>query len=163
MINFFMFVVLSLVGCCLREIMGFRHACSLLDAEELGGGLENHAVNDLFGQMHFVKPDMAFATRLRLLHRDVKPVLLLHGIAAAFVVAGRVGLFVQFVVGGMESFAKQSAARRAADDGVRIVVGQLAAKSHAARAQTDISGGPGHGGAAREQTHDTGKRNELDE
>jgi hypothetical protein len=144
---------MSFLGCC----------CLFFDAEKFRGRFENHAVNDLFGQMHFVEPDMAFVVRLRLLHRDVEPVLLLHGIAAAFVVAGRVGLFVQFVVGGMESFAEQSAARRAANYGDGIIVSQLAAKSRAARAQTDISGGPGHGGAAREQTQGTGKRNELDE
>ena len=52
------------------------------------------------------------------------------------------------------------AARRAADDGVGIVVGQFAAEGRAARAQTDISGSPGHGGAAREQTDGTGKRDD---
>ncbi len=64
---------------------------------------------------------------------------MLHGIAAAFVVAGLIGLVVLFAVGVVESFAKQSAARRAADDGDGIVVGQFAAKSRAARAQADIS------------------------
>ena len=63
----------------------------------------------------------------------------------------------------MKSFAKQDAARRAAGDGDGIVVGQFAAEGRAARAQADISGGSGHGGAAREQTHDTGKRDELNE
>ena len=61
------------------------------DAKQLGGGLENHAVNDLFGQMHFVKPDTAFVARLGLLHGNVEPVLLFDGIAAALVVAGLIG------------------------------------------------------------------------
>jgi hypothetical protein len=68
-----------------------------------------------------------------------------------------------FAVGVMESLAKQSAARRAADDGHRIVVGQFAAESRAARAQRHISDGSGDGGAAREQTHNTGKWDELNE
>ena len=130
------------------------------DAEKLGGRLENHAVNDLFRQMHFVEPDTAIITGFGLLHGNVKPVLLFDGIAAAFVVAGLIGLVVQFVVGGVESFAEQSAARRAADNGVGIVVGQLAAEGRAARAQADISGGPGHGGAAREQTGGASQGNE---
>ena len=54
----------------------------------------------------------------------------------------------------MKPFAKQNAARRTADDGDGIVVGQFAAESRAARAQAHISGGPGHGGAAREQAHE---------
>jgi hypothetical protein len=63
----------------------------------------------------------------------------------------------------MESLAKQSAARRAAHDGDGIVVGQFTAESRAARAQAHVSGSSGHGGAAREQTNDTGKRDELDD
>ena len=111
--------------------------------------------------MHFVKPDTAFIAGLGLLHGDVKPVLLFDGIAAAFVVAGLVRLVVLFAVGVVKSFAKQNTARRAARDGEGIVVGQLAAEGRAARAQAHISGSSGHGGAAREQTHGTGKRNEL--
>jgi hypothetical protein len=63
----------------------------------------------------------------------------------------------------MKAFAQQSPARRTANDGDGIVVGEFAAESRAARAQTDISGSPGHGGAAREQAHGTGKRKELNE
>jgi len=54
-----------------------------LNAEVLGRGFENHAINDLFGQMHLVKPDAAIVTGLGLLHGNEKPVLLFHRIAAA--------------------------------------------------------------------------------
>ena len=60
----------------------------------------------------------------------------------------------------MKSFAKQSAARRAADDGHRIVVGQFAAESRAARTQRHVSDGSGDGSAARYQTNGAGKGNE---
>ena len=98
-----------------------------------------------------------------LLHGDIEPVLLFDGIAAALVIAGLVGLVVEFAVGVMKPLAQQSPARRAADDGDGIVVGELAAESRAARAQAHVSGSSGHGGAAREQTNDTGKRDELDD
>ena len=39
---------------------------------------------------------------------------------------------------------------------------RLAAESRTARTQAHISGSSGHGGAAREQAHDTGKRNESE-
>jgi hypothetical protein len=63
----------------------------------------------------------------------------------------------------VESFSEQSTARRAADNGDWIVFCQLAAEGRAARAQADISGSPGHGGAACEQADNTGKQGELDE
>jgi len=127
-------------------------AMLFFNAKKLGGRFENHAVNDLLRQMHFVEPDAAIVTGFGLLQGNVKPVLLFDGITAALVVAGLVGLVVQFAVGGVESFAKQGAARRAADNGDGIVFCQLAAEGRATRAQADIGGGSGHGGAAREQT-----------
>jgi len=133
---------------------------SLLNAKKLGGGLENHAVNHLLRQMHLIEPDAAIVTGFGLLHGDVKPVLLFDGIAAAFVVAGLIRLVIQLAVGGVESFADQSTARRAADNGDWIIFCQFAAEGRAARAQADISGSSGHGGAAREQAQDTGKWNE---
>ena len=54
-------------------------------------------------------------------------------------------------------------ARRTARDGHRIVVGQFAAESCAACPQRHIGDGSGDSGAAREQTHDTGKGNESSE
>ena len=110
---------------------------SLLNAEVLGGGFENHAVNDLFGQMHLVEPDTAFITGLGLLHGNVEPVLLFHRITAAFVAAGLVGLFVLFAVGVVESLAKGDSAHRAARDGGGIAFGKHTAESRAARAQAD--------------------------
>src|SRR5690242_11030871 len=122
----------------------------IFDAQIFGRWLENHAVNDLLRQMNFVEADMAFVTRFGLLHGDVKPVLLLHGITAAFVITGLIGLLLQFVIGVMECFTEQSAACRAADNGVGIVVGQLAAEGRAACAQADIGSSSSHGSAARE-------------
>jgi hypothetical protein len=81
----------------------------------------------------------------------------------AGILAGLVGLVVLLAVRVVQSLAKQKTARRTARDGHRIIVSQFAAESRAARAQTDISGGPGHGGAAREQAHNTGKWDELNE
>jgi hypothetical protein len=133
------------------------------DAEKLGGGFENHAVNGLLRQMHLVEPDTAFVSRLGLLHGNENPVLLFHGITTALVVAGLVGLVVHFAVGVMQPLAQLSPACRAADDGDGIVMGKLAAEGRAARAQADISGSSGHGGAAREQANGAGKRNELDQ
>ena len=46
---------------------------------------------------------------------------------------------------------------------IGIVVGQFAAESRAARPQRHISDGSGDSGAAREQAHDTGKWNELNQ
>jgi hypothetical protein len=63
----------------------------------------------------------------------------------------------------VKSFTKQDPACRTARDGHRIVVGQFAAESRAARPQPHISGSSGDSGAAREQTHDTGKRNESEQ
>ena len=144
-----------MIGCRLVAVTQL-----LFDAEKLGGGLENHAVNDLLRQMHFVKPDPAIVTGSGLLQRNVKPILLFHRITAAFVVARLIRCGVQFAVGGVESFAEQSTARCAADNGIGIVVGKLAAEGRAARAQADISGSSGHGGAAGEQTHGTSKGND---
>ena len=63
----------------------------------------------------------------------------------------------------MEGFPQKRAARRAADDGEGVVVGQFAAEGRAARAQTDISGGPGHGGAPGKQANEAGKRGKQQE
>ncbi len=135
----------------------------LFDAKQLGGGLENHAVNDLFGQMHFVEPDTAFAARLGLLHGNVEPVLLLDGVAAALVVAVLIRFVVLFAVGVVKSFTKQDTARRAARNGGGIAFGKNPAEGCAACAQRHIRDGSGDSGAAREQTHDTGKGNESGE
>jgi hypothetical protein len=155
---FFMFIFLSVV----RGLMG-RFLFLFLDTEVLGGGFENHAVNDLFGQMHLVKPDAAFITGLGLLHGDKEPVLLFDGIAAAFVVAGLVGLVVLFAVGVVKPLAKDDSARRAARDGGGIAFGKHTAEGRAARAQAHISSRSGDSGAAREQAHDTNKWDELNE
>src|SRR5579872_1564108 len=124
-ISFFMFVVLSLF--CL--LLGGGSAS--FDAEKLGGRFENHAVNGLLRQMHFIKPDPAFITGPGLLHGDVKPVLLFDRIAAAFVVAGLIRLVVLLAVGVVKPFAKQNAARRTARDGDGIAFGKNPADGRA--------------------------------
>jgi len=146
--------------------MGAGFAClvavtqSLFDAEELGGGLENHAVNHLLRQMHFVEPDPSLVARPGLLQRDIKPVLLLHRIAAPFVIARLIRGVVQFAVGVMQPFTNQHTARRTANNGIGIVVGEFTAEGRAARAERHIGGGPGGGGAAREQTGGASHGNE---
>jgi hypothetical protein len=151
-IIFFIFVIPFFGG-----LFEWQKAWLLLDAEVLGGGLKNHAVNDLFRQMHWIEPDPAIVTGFGLLHGNVKPVLLLDRVAAPFVIAGLIRLAVEFAVGGMESLAQQHAARRAADNGVGITFGEDAAQSRAARAQTDIRDGSGYSSAAGEQTNQPGK------
>jgi hypothetical protein len=136
---------------------------SLFNAEELSGGLEYDAVNGLFGEMHFVQPDAAVVTGFGLLQRNVEPVLLLDGIATTFVVTGLVRLVVERTVGVMNPFAKQGAAGRAANYGVWVVMGKLAAEGSSTRSQPNISGGTGDGSAAGEQRTDGGEQEESNE
>jgi hypothetical protein len=63
----------------------------------------------------------------------------------------------------MKSFTKQDPARRTARNGGGIAFGKNTAEGRAACAQRHISDGSGDSGAAREQTHDTGKGNESSE
>src|ERR1022692_3665398 len=139
------------MGWRFRKLLSADTVC--FDAEKLGGGLKNHAVNDLFRQMHLVEPDPACAAGPGLLHGDEKPVLLFDGIATALVVAGLEGLVVLFAVGVVKSFAQQSAGGGTAHDGHRILMGQFAAESCAACPQGHIRDRPGDGGAARDQTN----------
>src|SRR5690242_10880264 len=118
-----MFVVLSLVIGLGAEKLSAVCACSLLNAEELSRRFENHAVNDLFGQMHRVEVDPTIITGLGLLQGNEQPVLLFHRITAPLVIAGLVGLVVQFGIGVVKPLAEQGATRRATDNGVGIVMG----------------------------------------
>ncbi len=61
----------------------------------------------------------------------------------------------------MRPGARQTPAFRTANDGDGIVVEESAAESRAACPQRHISDGSGDSGAAHEQTHDTGKKDEL--
>ena len=89
----------------------------LLDAEELGGGLENHAVNGLLRQMDFMEPDMSFALAGLLLLGDVEPILLFHRVAAPLVVTGDEGFFGLGFRGIVQAFTDENTARRAGGDG----------------------------------------------
>ena len=72
-------------------------------------------------------------------------------------------VFVQLAVGEVERFAQERAARRAADDGVRIIVGQFGTESCATGTQPRIGGGSGNGSAAGEQAENSGQQTELKE
>ena len=60
----------------------------------------------------------------------------------------------------MQPFTNQHTARRTANNGIGIVVGEFTAEGRAARAERHIGGGPGGGGAAREQTGGASHGNE---
>src|SRR3989442_2660936 len=96
----------------------------LLNAKKLGRRLKRYPVNALFRQLHGVKADAADLAAL-LLHGHVKPILLLHGVALAFVVAGGVSLVGLFLRGVMESLAQDDSACRACRSRNRIALGKF--------------------------------------
>jgi len=130
---------------------------SLLDAEIFGRGFEHHPVNGLFGELDFIKANAAFVAGFGLLHLHIKPILLLHGIATAFVVTRLEGLVVEFAVGIMEGFASEHTGRCAANHGVGIIVRQLTAEGRTAGPQRQVGGGSGDGGTAGKQAGSPGK------
>src|SRR6266853_4799823 len=83
----------------------------LLDPQNFRRRLQYYAVDPLFRHRDVVKADV-LVERLSLLGFllvDHDPILLLHGIAAAFVEAFRKGFLGMVVVGVIERFAKQHA------------------------------------------------------
>ena len=108
----------------------------------------NVTLNALFGQLHGVKTDAAGMVALPL-HGNVKPILLLHGIALALVVASGVSLVGLFPGDVMESLAQDDSARRASDGSDGVAVGKFVAEICAARAKRGVVNGS-HGGAAHE-------------
>jgi hypothetical protein len=83
----------------------------LLDSQGFGGGFQNHSVNLLFGHRDIVEADglvelVAFSGFLLVDHH---PILLFHGIAPAFVEAGRVGFLRVVVIWVIECLAEQNA------------------------------------------------------
>jgi hypothetical protein len=66
-------------------LAGVLATALLLDAEVFRGWLERNSVNPLFRQLHWIYADAANLVALAL-HGDVKPILLLYGVALAFVV-----------------------------------------------------------------------------
>ena len=111
--------------------------------------MERYPVNPLLWQLHGVKADAVDLVAL-LLHRDVKPILLLHRIAFAFVVTGSVSFVGLLLRGEVESFTQDDSTRRASRGGERVAVGKLVAEIRAARAERGVADGTS-GGATREQ------------
>jgi len=58
--------------------------------------LEDYPVNPPFGQLHGIKADAADLAAL-LLHRHIKPILLLHSVALSLVVTSGVSLLGYFL------------------------------------------------------------------
>ncbi|MCI0745664.1 MAG: UbiD family decarboxylase [Verrucomicrobia subdivision 3 bacterium] len=132
---------------------------SLLDAKELCGRLERHPVNSLFRQLHGIKADAADLVAL-LLHGHVKPILLLHGVALALVVAGRVSLLGFLLCGVMERFAHNDSARCASGGDERIAVRDFVTEICTARAERHVADGT-CGGAASEQASDESEEKQF--
>jgi len=88
-----------------------------------------------------------------LLHGDVEPILLFHGVALALVVTGGISLVGLFLRGEVESFAQDYSTRRASGGGERIAVGKLVAEISAACAEHGVADGS-RGCAACEQADD---------
>ena len=91
-------------------LLGAGGACLFLNAEVFGGGFEDRAVDFLFRQADLVKADPVGAAS-DALQIDVKPVLLLDGVALALVVTGRVSLFGLLLRSVVECFADDDSAR----------------------------------------------------
>lgn len=81
---------------------------------------------------------------------------LLHGVALALVVTGRVSLLGLFLCGVMERFADDDSARRAGGGGEWIAVGEFVTEVCAARAERHVADGT-RGGVAGEQASDDGQ------
>ena len=89
-----------------------RKLISFFNAQEFCGRLKRNPINSLFRQLHGVKADVADLVALAL-HGNVKPILLLHGVALALVVTRRVSLLGLLLRGVMESFTDDDPACRA--------------------------------------------------
>src|SRR5437867_1916105 len=112
-------------------------ACLLLDAEVFGCGFERDTVNRLFGKLDFVEPDPALAISGALLC-DVKPILLLDGVASPFVVPGGVRLRGLLFRGVVERLAHDHTARGAGGGGYRISVREFVADVSPASGSTNV-------------------------
>ena len=128
---------------------------SLLNAEEFCGGLERHPVNSLLRQLHGVKADAAEMVAL-FLHRDVKPILLLHRVPLALVVTGCVSLLGLLLRGVVKALAHNNSARCAGGAGERVTVGKFVAEICPARAERHVADGA-RCGATGEQASDESK------
>src|SRR5258706_168177 len=107
--------------------LGAGPACLFFDAEIFRGRLEYDSVNALFGQLHGIEADSADLIAL-LLHRHIKPILMLHGIALAFVVASGVSLVGLLPGRVMKSLAQYNPAGGPSGSGNRIAIGKLVAE-----------------------------------
>src|SRR5439155_8881086 len=141
---------------CVSFLVGADSACLFLNAEVFGGGFEDRAVDFLFRQVNLVKADAvgAIPDALKI---DVKPVLLLHGVAAALVITGQVSFFAFLLRSVMESFAQQNSPGGSAGDRSRITVGEFVRECRAATAHGDIADRTGGGAASEEGNNREGK------
>lgn len=98
----------------------------LLNAQEFGRRLKRNPVNPLLRQLHGIQADATDLVTL-LLQRDVEPILLLHGVAFALVVASRVSLLGLFLRGIMQRLAHDDSARCACGGDERIAIGDFVA------------------------------------
>ena len=116
--------------------------------------MERYPVNPLFWQLHGVKADAADLVALAL-HGHVEPILLLHGVALALVVASGVSLLGLLLGGVVKPLAHDDAARRASSGGKRIAIGEFVAQVCAACAEGHVADGA-RSRATREQAGDEG-------
>src|SRR5687768_14153756 len=99
--------------------------------------------------MHGIKADATDLVAL-LLQRHVKPVLLLHRVALAFVVASCISLLGLFLRGVVECLADDDSARCAGGCDEGIAIGDFVAEIRSARAECDVANGT-RGGATGEE------------
>lgn len=121
--------------------------------------MERYPINPLFGQLHRIQADVADLVAM-FLHRDVKPILLLHGVALALVVACGVSLLRLLCGSVVERLADDDSARSSSSRGERVAVGKLVTKVCAACAEGDVANGAS-GGATGKQAGDQDEREEF--
>src|SRR5439155_8967266 len=146
----------------LHASCGLREAPCIalfLNTQKFRGWLERHSVNPLIRQLHRIKTYIADLIAL-LLHRDVKPVLLLDGVALALVVTGRVSLFGLLLRSVVECFADDDSARCTSGGDEWVTVRDFVTEIRAACAESRIADGA-RGCATGKQAGDKGEREQF--
>jgi hypothetical protein len=141
------------------EVAGRCFHVLLFDAEQLCRGLKHHAVNPLFRQLHGIQADVADLVAL-LLHRDVKPILLLHGVALALVIAGGVSLVGLLPGGVVERFTDDHSTGCAGSGHEWVAIGEFVTEVSAACAEGRVACGT-RGGATGKPSGDEDEREEF--
>lgn len=121
--------------------------------------MKRHPVNPLFRQLHGIQADVADLVAL-LLHRDVEPILLLYGVALAFVVAGGVSLVGLLLGGVVERFTDDHSTGCAGCGHEWVAIGEFVTEVSAARAEGHVADGA-RGGATGKQSGDEDEREEF--